>query len=151
MVELKEDAYNSRKWGENMKKFYQWADKTGALLQVLSLICISLLGLALVYFMVDELIAVVKISTITTDTDYYNLLEGVVTFFLFFEFVAMVINILRNGGHISVNFLLGLGITALVRWLITEHEKSLDDLIVSLAVLALVVSTILLAKFVHED
>ncbi|MBM6754019.1 phosphate-starvation-inducible protein PsiE [Lactobacillus alvi] len=134
-----------------MKKFYQWADKTGALLQVLSLICISLLGLALVYFMVDELIAVVKISTITTDTDYYNLLEGVVTFFLFFEFVAMVINILRNGGHISVNFLLGLGITALVRWLITEHEKSLDDLIVSLAVLALVVSTILLAKFVHED
>ena len=151
MVELKEDAYNSRKWGENMKKFYQWADKTGALLQVLSLICSSLLGLALVYFMVDELIAVVKISTITTDTDYYNLLEGVVTFFLFFEFVAMVINILRNGGHISVNFLLGLGITALVRWLITEHEKSLDDLIVSLAVLALVVSTILLAKFVHED
>ncbi len=151
MVELKEDAYNSRKWGENMKKFYQWADKTGALLQVLSLICISLLGLALVYFMVDELIAVIKISTITTDTDYYNLLEGVVTFFLFFEFVAMVINILRNGGHISVNFLLGLGITALVRWLITEHEKSLDDLIVSLAVLALVVSTILLAKFVHED
>ena len=151
MVELKEDAYNSRKWGENMKKFYQWADKTGAIMQVLSLICISLLGLALVYFMVDELIAVVKISTITTDTDYYNLLEGVVTFFLFFEFVAMVINILRNGGHISVNFLLGLGITALVRWLITEHEKSLDDLIVSLAVLALVVSTILLAKFVHED
>ena len=151
MVELKEDAYNSRTWGENMKKFYQWADKTGALLQGLSLICISLLGLALVYFMVDELIAVVKISTITTDTDYYNLLEGVVTFFLFFEFVAMVINILRNGGHISVNFLLGLGITALVRWLITEHEKSLDDLIVSLAVLALVVSTILLAKFVHED
>lgn len=151
MVELKEDAYNSRKRGENMKKFYQWADKIGALLQVLSLICISLLGLALIYFMVDELITVVKISTVTTATNYYLLLEGVVTFFLFFEFVAMVINILRNGGHISVNFLLGLGITALVRWLITEHEKSLDDLIVSLAVLALVGSTILLAKFVHED
>ncbi|QLL70761.1 phosphate-starvation-inducible protein PsiE [Lactobacillus sp. 3B(2020)] len=134
-----------------MKKFYQWADKIGALLQVLSLICISLLGLALIYFMVDELITVVKISTVTTATNYYLLLEGVVTFFLFFEFVAMVINILRNGGHISVNFLLGLGITALVRWLITEHEKSLDDLIVSLAVLALVGSTILLAKFVHED
>lgn len=134
-----------------MKKFYQWFDKLGAVLQGLSLICVAMLGLALLYFMVDELIAVVKISTVTTETNYFKLLEGVVTFFLFFEFIAMVINILRNGGHISVNFLLGLGITALVRWLITEHDKPLDDLIISLAVLILVGSTILLAKFVNED
>ena len=34
-----------------MKKFYQWADKLGAVLQGLSLICVAMLGVALLYFM----------------------------------------------------------------------------------------------------
>lgn len=33
-----------------MKKFYQWADKLGAVLQGLSLICVAMLGVALLYF-----------------------------------------------------------------------------------------------------
>ena len=63
----------------------------------------------------------------------------------------MVINILRNGGHISVNFLIGLGITALIRWLIANHGKALDALLISLAVLALIGGTILLTKYLHEE
>ena len=93
-----------------MKKFYGWADHLATFLQVISLVCIGLLGLSLIYFMVDELVAIVRLSTLPSTLDnYYVLLEAVVTFFLFFEFIAMVINILRNGGHISVNFLIGLG------------------------------------------
>lgn len=135
-----------------MKKFYEWADHLATFLQVISLVCIGLLGLSLIYFMVDELVAIVRLSTLPSTLDnYYVLLEAVVTFFLFFEFIAMVINILRNGGHISVNFLIGLGITALIRWLIANHGKALDALLISLAVLALIGGTILLTKYLHEE
>lgn len=135
-----------------MKKFYRWADHLATFLQVISLVCIGLLGLSLIYFMVDELVAIVRLSTLPSTLDnYYVLLEAVVTFFLFFEFIAMVINILRNGGHISVNFLIGLGITALIRWLIANHGKALDALLISLAVLALIGGTILLTKYLHEE
>lgn len=135
-----------------MKKFYGWADHLATFLQVISLVCIGLLGLSLIYFMVDELVAIVRLSTLPSTLDnYYILLEAVVTFFLFFEFIAMVINILRNGGHISVNFLIGLGITALIRWLIANHGKALDALLISLAVLALIGGTILLTKYLHEE
>ena len=132
-----------------MKKFYGWADHLATFLQVISLVCIGLLGLSLIYFMVDELVAIVRLSTLPSTLDnYYVLLEAVVTFF---EFIAMVINILRNGGHISVNFLIGLGITALIRWLIANHGKALDALLISLAVLALIGGTILLTKYLHEE
>ena len=135
-----------------MKKIYGWADHLATFLQVISLVCIGLLGLSLIYFMVDELVAIVRLSTLPSTLDnYYVLLEAVVTFFLFFEFIAMVINILRNGGHISVNFLIGLGITALIRWLIANHGKALDALLISLAVLALIGGTILLTKYLHEE
>ena len=135
-----------------MKKCYGWADHLATFLQVISLVCIGLLGLSLIYFMVDELVAIVRLSTLPSTLDnYYVLLEAVVTFFLFFEFIAMVINILRNGGHISVNFLIGLGITALIRWLIANHGKALDALLISLAVLALIGGTILLTKYLHEE
>lgn len=135
-----------------MKKFYGWTDHLATFLQVISLVCIGLLGLSLIYFMVDELVAIVRLSTLPSTLDnYYVLLEAVVTFFLFFEFIAMVINILRNGGHISVNFLIGLGITALIRWLIANHGKALDALLISLAVLALIGGTILLTKYLHEE
>lgn len=135
-----------------MKKIYGWADHLATFLQVISLVCIGLLGLSLIYFMVDELVAIVRLSTLPSTLDnYYVLLEAVVTFFLFFEFIAMVINILRNGGHISVNFLIGLGITALIRWLIANHGKAMDALMISLAVLALIGGTILLTKFLHEE
>ncbi len=135
-----------------MKKIAAWADKFGDLLQLVSLLAIGLLGLALLYFMGAELWEILQLGAQAHAlTNYYDLLEGIVTFFLFFEFIAMVVNILHNGGHVSVNFLLGLGITALIRGLLAYHAKPLDALLIALAVLALVGSTILLTRFLHEN
>lgn len=136
---------------KKMQKYNRWADRLGDFIQIISLIGIAILGLTLLYFLFDELWTIVKLGMRPDTIDnYYVLLEGIVTFFLFFEFIAMVVNILHNGGHVSVNFLLGLGITALVRGLLSNHSKPLDTLLIALAVLALVGSTILLTRFLHE-
>ena len=66
----------------------------------------------------------------------------------FFEFLTLIITSLRNKGHVSLIFLLSLGITSLIRLLLTYHERLVGVLLIASAILILIIGVFVLKKFV---
>ncbi len=77
-----------------------------------------------------------------------KVLDEIVTFFLFFEFSAMIVTALKHMGHTSLNFLMSLGITALLRNLITAHGEPMQILIHAVAILLLIIGVVILNKHI---
>ena len=57
---------------------------------------------------------------------------------------------LKNNFHFPLDFFLYIGITALVRLLIIDHESALDMLLWSISILVLVCSLVLVEKFINN-
>lgn len=57
-----------------------------------------------------------------------------------------IISALRHHGHTSINFLLGLGVTALIRSLITSHSNIWSTLATSASILVLVIAMVIFNK-----
>lgn len=82
---------------------------------------------------------------------YSLLIEELITFFLYFEFIALIVKYFKNNFHFPLNFFLYIGITAIVRLLIINHESSFDNLIWSVAIFVLVCSLVLVEKFIGHN
>ncbi len=82
---------------------------------------------------------------------YSLLIEELITFFLYFEFIALIVKYFKNNFHFPLNFFLYIGITAIVRLLIIDHESSYDNLIWSVAIFVLVCSLVLVEKFIGHN
>ena len=82
----------------------------------LGLLC---LGLILVVFLGKETVHLADVLFAPEQTSKYELVEGLVVYFLYFEFI---------------------GITAIVRLIIVDHKSPLDVLIYSAAILLLVIT-----------
>lgn len=82
---------------------------------------------------------------------FSDLIEELITFFLYFEFLALIVKYFKNNYHFPLDFFLYIGITAVVRLLIVSHETALDTMIWAAAILILVISLVLVEKFVHNE
>lgn len=130
-----------------MKKLNKTANKYANLLRFFIMIALGLLGVILIILMFGQLFSISQImlknSLINIPT---KILDEIVTFFLFFEFSAMIVTSLKHMGHTSLNFLMGLGITALLRNLITAHGEPMQILIHAVAILLLIIGIVILNK-----
>ncbi|PIJ41932.1 MULTISPECIES: phosphate-starvation-inducible protein PsiE [Erwiniaceae] len=70
----------------------------------------------------------------------YLLIEGIVIYFLYFEFIALIIKYFLSGYHFPLRYFIYIGITAIVRLIIVDHKNPMDTLIYSAAILVLVVT-----------
>lgn len=70
----------------------------------------------------------------------YLLIEGIVTYFLYFEFIALIVKYFQSGYHFPLRYFIYIGITAIIRLIVVDHENSLDTLCYSAAILILVVT-----------
>lgn len=68
----------------------------------------------------------------------YLLIEGIVIYFLYFEFIALIIKYFQSGYHFPLRYFIYIGITAMIRFIIVEHKDPIDTLIYSGAILILV-------------
>lgn len=82
---------------------------------------------------------------------FSDLIEELITFFLYFEFLALIVKYFKNNYHFPLDFFLYIGITAVVRLLIVSHETALDTMTWAAAILILVISLVLVEKFVHNE
>ena len=130
-----------------MKNFNKFTAKFTRLLQNLLVVAIGLLGIILIILLFRDLIPLCQ-SLFSTKIGESNseIMSEIIVFFLFFEFTAMIISALRHHGHTSINFLLGLGVTALIRSLITSHSNILSTLATSASILVLVIAMIIFNK-----
>lgn len=73
-------------------------------------------------------------------TSKYELVEGLVVYFLYFEFIALIVKYFQSGFHFPLRYFVYIGITAIVRLIIVDHKSPMDVLIYSAAILLLVIT-----------
>ncbi|RVU70812.1 MULTISPECIES: phosphate-starvation-inducible protein PsiE [Lactobacillus] len=130
-----------------MKKFNKLITKFTRYLQMLLVIAMGLLGILMILLLFREFVPLVQ-EFMTHSISHSNsaILDEIIVFFLFFEFASMIVAALRHNGHTSLNFLMSLGVTALVRGLITTHGNPEKTLIDAIAILILIIAIVVFNK-----
>jgi protein PsiE len=67
----------------------------------------------------------------------HEIVGAIVIWFLYFEFIALVAKYFESNFHFPLRYLIYIGITAIVRLIIVDHENPSGTLIYSLSILAL--------------
>ncbi|SUQ38023.1 phosphate-starvation-inducible protein PsiE [Yersinia pseudotuberculosis] len=116
----------------------QWVAKN---LQRLLNVGLIMLAAILVVFLVKETIHLGKVLFLSNqETSSYMLIEGIVIYFLYFEFIALIVKYFESGYHFPLRYFIYIGITAIIRLIIVDHENPIDTLIYFGSILVLVVT-----------
>ena len=126
--------------------------KFSKLLLTIKNIALLGVGIALCIALVNSLInlGIITWANINGESTYYNLIEELITFFFYFEFIALIVKYFKNNFHFPLDFFLYIGITALVRLLIIDHESALDMLLWSISIFVLVCCLVLVERFLNN-
>ena len=110
-------------------------------------------GIALCIALINTLISLgfITWANIQGYSTYSLLIEELITFFLYFEFIALIVKYFKNNFHFPLDFFLYIGVTAIVRLLIIDNESAFDNLIWSVAIFVLVCSLVLVEKFIGHN
>lgn len=127
--------------------------KFSKLLLTIKNIALLGVGVALCIDLVNSLInlGVITWANINGESTYYNLIEELITFFLYFEFIALIVKYFKNNFHFPLDFFLYIGITAIVRSVIIAHDTAFDILIWAISIFVLVCSLVLVKKYIGHD
>ncbi|MGP3593620.1 phosphate-starvation-inducible protein PsiE [Vagococcus sp. WN89Y] len=98
------------------------------------------LGLILIVFLGKETLHLADVLFAPVQTTKYELVEGLVVYFLYFEFIALIVKYFQSGLHFPLRYFVYIGITAIVRLIIIDHDSPMDVLIYSAAILLLVIT-----------
>lgn len=100
-----------------------------------------LLSAILVLFLIKETIYLAEALKIPSEKESsYLLIESIVIYFLYFEFIALIVKYFHSGFHFPLRYFVYIGITAIVRLIIVDHKDPMDTLIYAAAILLLVVT-----------
>lgn len=109
------------------------------LLQIILNISLTVLGIVLSIMMIIELVEFVQMVFTSEKRDYKYFLANILVFFLYFEFITMIVKYFKEDYHFPLRYFLYIGITAMVRLIIVEHEHAKDTLIFSLVILVMII------------
>ncbi|WAT00375.1 phosphate-starvation-inducible protein PsiE [Rouxiella chamberiensis] len=107
------------------------------------LLNVFLLGLAaiLMLFLGRETYHLALVLFVNNDeSSSYMLIEGIVIYFLYFEFIALIVKYFASGYHFPLRYFVYIGITAIIRFIIVDHKSPIDTLLYTAAILVLVVT-----------
>ncbi|BAN94814.1 MULTISPECIES: phosphate-starvation-inducible protein PsiE [Pantoea] len=100
-----------------------------------------ILAVILVVFLGKETIHLANVLFSTGEqASSYLLIEGIVIYFLYFEFIALIVKYFQSGYHFPLRYFVYIGITAIIRLIIVDHKNPFDTLCYSAAILILVVT-----------
>ena len=127
---------------QNISTFFQW---------VLN-ITLFAIGIVLTVAVLNTAYHIVTLipGLFTTDIAYTTFMEEIINFFLFFEFLSLVVKYFKNNFHFPLRYFIYIGITAIIRLIIVSHESSMDLFLWSSAILALVISLVLVVRYGKE-
>ncbi|PLR81156.1 phosphate-starvation-inducible protein PsiE [Bacillus canaveralius] len=118
-----------------------WQDLRITLLQFALNIALILLAISLCALLGKEIIFFIQVSIFNPELEiHYELLERILNFFLYFEFIAMVVKYFKEDYHFPIRYFLYIGITAMIRLIIVYHENPVNTLLYSFSILVLIVS-----------
>lgn len=138
---LKESVMD--KFAKNISNIFLWVMNLGLLI----------IGILLSFGLLIEAkeIFAEGMKFLTSQGSYQNFIEEIVVFFLYFEFVALIVKYFKNNYHFPLRYFIYIGITAIVRLIIVQHDNPYSVLIWSGAILSLVISLAIAEKFIKKN
>ncbi|MFD6211399.1 phosphate-starvation-inducible protein PsiE [Peribacillus sp. NPDC060253] len=124
------------------KKKKKWESQNIAdILQFVLNIALILLALSLCVLLGKEILYFIKIAFFDPEIRIeLVLLERILIFFLYFEFIAMIVKYFKEDYHFPIRYFLYIGITAMIRLIIVHHKDPVHTLIYTLSILVLIIS-----------
>jgi protein PsiE len=108
--------------------------------RLLAFMLCALAGILLAFLLKETWILILILFKNTPRHNSYELIEVIVIWFLYFEFIALIAKYFESRFHFPLRYFIYIGITAIVRLIIVDHEKPMSTLIYSLAILILLIS-----------
>ncbi len=113
-------------------------------LQVILNLSLVLLAVVLSFLLCKELFAFSHIILGDESTDYQLYLANILVFFLYFEFISMIVKYFKENYHFPLRYFLYIGITAMVRLIIVDHDDPMNTIFYSLVILILIIGYFIL-------
>ncbi|MER1987305.1 MAG: phosphate-starvation-inducible protein PsiE [Solibacillus sp.] len=108
-------------------------------LQVVLNVGLSVLALALCVMLMLEMLEFLQFIISGEKHDYKYFLANILVFFLYFEFITMIVKYFKEDYHFPLRYFMYIGITAMLRLIIVEHDSALDTLIFAGVILVLII------------
>src|SRR4051794_4158549 len=102
------------------------------ILQVILNASLVVLAVILSLLLIKELIVFFQLLLQTGSNDYKVFLESILIFFLYFEFIAMIVKYFEEQYHFPIRYFIYIGITAMTRLIIVEHSNPASTLLYAL-------------------
>ncbi|MFC3746450.1 phosphate-starvation-inducible protein PsiE [Paenibacillus sp. GCM10012306] len=103
-------------------------------------------GFLLTIFMIRHLSRIFVFAIYPT-SNVHDILQEILDFFFFFAFISIVVKYFKENYHFPIRYLLYIGITASIRFIIVNQGNPKDNLFLSVVILILLVSFLLVSKF----
>ncbi len=110
------------------------------LLQWVLNISLLLLAVILVIFLAKETYELFLVLFNETKEQSYLLVEKIVVYFLYFEFLALIVKYFKTNYHFPLRYFIYIGITAMVRLIIVEHSNAMHTMLFSGSILLMVLA-----------
>ena len=120
--------------------------KIAKFLRLLLNVALSILGLVLAYCLAKEIVYIFLMITQNGFHDYYELIKEILVFFLYFEFISLVVKYFESNYHFPLDYFIYIGITAVIRIIITNHGQPIDTLILSAGIVVLLVALVIVKR-----
>ena len=108
-------------------------------LQAILNFSLAVLALVLVFLMIRELVGFIIALFQANNYDYKEVLADILVFFLYFEFITMIVKYFKEDYHFPLRYFIYIGITAMIRLIIVEHEDPMHTLLFALVILVLII------------
>lgn len=116
-------------------------------------IALLLIAISLCLVIFNEAIDIIQIAfgTFKDGDNYKIIVEEIILFFLYFEFLALIVKYFKNDYHFPLRYFIYIGITAVIRLIIVDHSDPRNVLMWGATILLLSCSLAIVNKFVKHD
>lgn len=73
-------------------------------------------------------------------SEKFQVVEKIVIFFLYFEFLALIVQYFKYNYHFPLRYFLYIGITAMVRLIIVDHSDAVHTLFFAVSILVMIIA-----------
>ena len=114
------------------------------ILQVILNFSLVFLAAILSFLLIKELVIFCQILIEIDNSDYKFFLERILIFFLYFEFITMIVKYFKENYHFPLRYFIYIGITAMIRLIIVDHDNPINTLLFTLVILILIIGYFIL-------
>ncbi|MCH7323341.1 phosphate-starvation-inducible protein PsiE [Solibacillus sp. MA9] len=108
-------------------------------LQMILNVGLTVLALALCVMLIIEMVEFLKFIVGGEKQEYKYFFAKILVFFLYFEFITMIVKYFKEDYHFPLRYFMYIGITAMLRLIIVEHDSAVDTLIFAAVILVLII------------